>query len=73
LVQAARLLAAQMQEETTVRIRYLTRLLPPAAVVVVLRLFLLLMEKMVARAAEVRNQRQAAQEFRDKVLQVVQA
>jgi hypothetical protein len=71
LVQAARQLVVEMQEETTVRIRYLTRPLPPAAVVVVLRLFLLLMEKMVVRAAAARKERQAAQEFRVKVLQGV--
>jgi hypothetical protein len=71
LVQAARQLVVEMQEETTVRIRYLTRPLPPAAVVVVLRLFLLLMEKMVVRAAAARKERQAAQEFRAKVLQGV--
>jgi hypothetical protein len=73
LVQVVRQLVVAMQEETTVRIRYLIRLLPPVAAVVVLHLFLLLMEKMAARAAEARKGRPAAQEFRGKVLQVVQA
>jgi hypothetical protein len=66
-------LAAQMQEEITVQIQYLTQPHQPAAVVVVLHLSPLHLAKMAARAAGVRNQRQAAQEFRDKVLQVVQA
>ena len=72
-MQVVRLLAVAMREETTARSRYLIRLLPQAAAAVVLHLFLLLMAKMAVRAAGVRNQRQAAQEFRDKVLQVVQA
>ena len=70
--QVGQQLVVAMQEETTVRIRYLIRLLPPAAVVVVLHLSLLLMEKMAALAVEARKGRQAAQEFRDKVLQEAQ-
>jgi hypothetical protein len=72
LVQVVQQLVVGMQEEITARIRYLIRLLPQAAAVGVLHLSLLLMEKMAARAAGVRKERQAAQEFRDKVLQEAQ-
>ena len=71
-VRVGQQLAVAMREETTVQIRYLIRLLPPAAAVGVLHLSLLLMEKMAARAVEARKGRQAAQEFRDKVLQEAQ-
>ena len=71
-MQVVQQLAVAMREETTAQILYLTPQHRQAAVVVALRLFLLLMEKMAARAAEARKGRQAAQEFRGKVLQEAQ-
>jgi flagellar biosynthesis protein FliQ len=72
-VLVVRLLVVQTQEETTVQIQYLTQLPLLVVVVVVRRLFLPQVVKMVARAVVARMKRQEAQEFLDKVSQVVRA